>query len=111
MSGTMTALLFLAAAGAGTLVRWQAGRLLPRPLATLAVNVVAAFALGILSTAGDPLATIVGVGGLGALSTVSTLADDIRNLWNERRATAIAYLTATLVLGLGSAAAGLALAG
>ena len=107
----MTALLFVVAAGAGTLVRWQAGRLLPRPLATLAVNVVGAFALGLLSAAGDTLATIVGVGGLGALSTVSTLADDIRNLWSDSKAKAIAYLAATLIFGIGSATAGLALAG
>ena len=77
----MTAALFGLAAGTGALLRWQAGRLLPRPLATLAVNVVGAFALGLLSSASDPVMTIAGAGGLGALTTFSTLADDIRQLW------------------------------
>ena len=106
----MTVVLFGLAAGAGTLLRWQAGRLMPRPLATLAVNVVGAFAVGLLSGAADPLATIVGIGGLGARTPFSTLADDVRNLWTASTAKAVAYLAATLTLGLGAAAAGLALA-
>ena len=106
----MTAVLFGGAAAAGALLRWQAGRLLPRPLATLAVNVVGAFALGLLSTATDAAMTIVGVGGIGALTTFSTLADDIRQLWVTGAARAGAYVAATLVLGLAAAAAGLAAA-
>ena len=107
----MTAVLFGLAAGAGALVRWQAGRRLPRPVATLAVNVIGAFALGLLSSSADPAATVVGAGGVGALTTVSTLADDIRNLWAASPAKAAAYVAATLVLGLGAAAAGLAAVG
>ena len=106
----MTVVLFGLAAGAGALLRWQAGRLLPRPLATLAVNVAGAFALGLLSEAAGPVVTVVGVGGLGALTTFSTLADDIRHLAEHSYARATAYLAATLVLGLGAAAAGLAMA-
>ena len=106
----MTVVLFGIAAVAGALLRWQATRVLPRPLATLAVNVVGAFALGLLSTASDPFVTIAGAGGLGALTTVSTLADDIRRLWAANKARAAAYTGATLALGLGAAAAGLAAA-
>ena len=104
----MTVVLFGLAAGAGALLRWQAGRRLPRPLATLAVNVVGAFALGLLSGAADPVATVLGAGGLGALTTFSTLADDIRNLWAASTAKAAAYVATTLILGIGAAAAGLA---
>ena len=107
----MTAVLFGLAAGAGALLRWQAGRLLPRPLATLAVNLAGAFALGLLSGAADTVSMVVGVGGVGALTTFSTLADDIRELWASSAARAAAYLVATLILGLGAAAAGLAAAG
>ena len=107
----MTAVLFGLAAGAGALLRWQAGRRLPRPLATLAVNVVGAFAVSLLSGAGDPVATVVGAGGLGALTTFSTLADDIRNLWAASAAKAAAYVATTLILGIGAAAAGLVAAG
>ena len=106
----MIAVLFGVAAGSGALLRWQAGRLLPRPVATLGVNLVGAFALGLLSNATDPLVTVAGVGGLGALTTFSTLADDIRQLWAAGRALAVAYTATTLALGLAAAWAGLAAA-
>ena len=106
----MTAVLFTAAAATGALVRWQAGRLLPRPFSTLAVNVAGAFALGLLSGATDPVMTVAGVGGIGALTTFSTLADDIRHLAVGDPAKAAAYLAATLTVGLAAAAAGLAAA-
>ena len=59
------------------------------------------------------LSMVVGVGGVGALTTFSTLADDIRELSVAEQAqpAAAAYLVATLILGLGAAAAGLAAAG
>ena len=106
----MTVVLFGLAAGAGALLRWQAGRLMPRPLATLAVNVAGAFALGLLSGAADTMSMVVGSGGLGTLTTFSTLADDVRSLWTNSAARATAYLAGMLILGLGAAAAGLALA-
>ena len=107
----MTIILFGTAAAAGALLRWQTGRLLPRPLATLAVNVVGAFALGLLSGAADPVLTVLGAGGLGVLTTFSTLADDIRHLWATSTARATGYIAATLILGIGAAAAGLAATG
>ena len=107
----MTAVLFGLAAGAGALIRWQAGRLLPRPLATLAVNVLGALALGLLSGATDGVMTVAGAGALGALTTFSALADDIRNLWAASTAKAGAYIGATLIGGVGAAAAGLAVSG
>ena len=103
-----TVVLFGLAAGAGALLRWQAGRRLPRPLATLAINVVGAFALGLLSGVADPVSTVVGIGGLGALTTFSTLADDLRNLWATSTAKAATYVATTLILGIGAAAAGFA---
>ena len=104
----VTVVLFGLAAGAGALLRWQAGRRLPRPLATLAINVVGAFALGLLSGVADPVSTVVGIGGLGALTTFSTPADDLRNLWATSTAKVAAYVATTLILGIGAAAAGLA---
>ena len=65
-------------------------------------------AVGLLSGAADPVATVVGAGGLGALTTFSTVADDLRNLWATSTAMAAAYVATTLILGIGAAAAGLA---
>ncbi len=102
---------FVGAAALGALIRWQAGRLLPSVLGTLLVNVTGAFALGLLAGAGAPAVTVAGAGGLGTLTTLSTLAAELRHLAMTAPLKAVAYLSATLVGGLGAAWAGLTLAG
>ena len=52
----MTPALFLVAAGLGTVIRWRCGS---RPLGILAVNVVGAFLLGLL-TGSSPDTVLVG---------------------------------------------------
>ena len=108
----ITAIGFVGAAALGAVTRWQLGaHQLPRPLATLLVNITGAFALGLLDGWTAPELTVVGVGGLGAYTTFSTLADDVVDLGNRSRGAAAAYVAVTLVAGIGAAAAGLALAG
>lgn len=103
---------FGGAAALGALARWQLGaHRLPRSAATLLVNVLGAFALGLLDSWTGPELTVVGVGGLGAFTTFSTLTDDIVELWSSNRRLAIAYVGATIVGGIGAAALGLAAAG
>ncbi len=103
----MTIFAFCAAASVGALARWGAGSALPRPFGTLAVNVVGAFLLALLahrSVGGD---VALGIGGLGALTTFSTLIDDLHDLWARDRFHAVGYVGATMVLGVGAAWAGL----
>ncbi len=101
---------FVAAAALGAVMRWQAGRLLPSVWGTFVVNVAGAFALGALSGVGHTAAAVIGVGGLGGLTTFSTLAAELRDLASRHPVKAAAYLTATLTAGLGAAAAGIRLA-
>ena len=103
--------LFVAAAGLGALIRWLAGRLLPVPLGTLAVNTIGAFLLGLISGLGTLAATVIGVAGLGALTTFSTLAAELREMAASSSARAAAYLAVMLVTGITAAAAGMWLAG
>ncbi len=100
---------FVLLAGVGAIVRWRAGVALPRPAGTLLVNVAGSFLLAafIDSQSGPDVA--VGIGGIGALTTFSTLVDDFMVLWADRRSRAVAYMTATLVLGVGAAWLGLQL--
>jgi CrcB protein len=101
----MTAVLFVVGAGAGALVRQLVNRIGLGWVGTLAVNVVGAFALGLL-VAGDPAArtvTIVGAGILGNLTTFSTFALEATEGPIRQRT---AVIGATLTLGLASAAAG-----
>lgn len=106
----ITVVGFAGAAALGAVARWQFSvRRLPRPMATLLVNVSGAFALGLLDGWTGPGLTVVGVGGLGAFTTFSTLADDIVELWTSDRRLAAAYVALTIGAGVGAAAAGLAI--
>lgn len=103
---------FAIAAAAGTLLRWELGEFrLGRPRATLLVNVVGAFLLGLLAGWDAPAITIVGVAGLGSLTTFSALADEMATIWGDDRRTAVGYVVITMAAGIGAAGVGLALAG
>lgn len=104
----MTALGFLVLAAAGALVRWQ---VVARSggAGTLLINVAGAFALGILAGQGDAMMTAAGTGGLGSLTTVSGIVGHVSTITRHRVA-AYAYVTLTLLLGVGAAYAGLLLA-
>lgn len=86
------------------------------PLATMAVNVVGAFALAwIVYAPGSPLPpvlrTALTAGFLGALTTFSTFEVELDGLWRAGRAWAgLAYLAGNLVLGYLAVLAGRALA-
>ena len=83
-------------------------------LGTLTVNVVGSAVLGVLLGARDvspAVVALVGTGFCGTLTTFSTFGYDVVRLVEERAlGRALAYLAASLVLGLGAAAAGYALA-
>lgn len=103
----MTALGFVVLAVAGTLVRAATAQRFNSPTwpwGTLGVNVLGSFALGLLVGSGNQVMTAVGIGGLGSLTTLSTLAVELTTLARPR---AIAYAAASLTLGLAAAAAGL----
>lgn len=110
----ITALGFAVLAGAGAVARAEAGRRWNRhedfPLGTLAVNVAGAFGLGLLSRLTGPAVTVIGVGGLGTFTTVSSFARDALALLELRRAAmAAAYVTLTVALGTAGAWAGMSL--
>jgi CrcB protein len=109
-----TAVLFVVAAGAGALLRAEAGRRWNRhdgfAVGTIAVNVTGSFCLGLLSDVAPPALTVIGVGGLGAYTTFSSFARDAVALAEAGRTIqAISYLTATCALGIAAAAVGVAL--
>jgi fluoride exporter len=111
----ITAAAFVAAAVAGALARAEAGRRWNRhnglAVGTLIVNATGSFLLGVLSDVAPPTLTVVGVGGLGAFTTLSSFARDAVALVELLRLKAAAfYVGTTLVLGLAAASAGVAIA-
>lgn len=112
----MTPLLVVLGAAAGAPLRLLATRLAGRSpeLGTLAVNVAGSAVLGVLLGLTDvpaPVVALVGTGFCGALTTFSTVGADVVRLLDEQAlGRAAGYLLSTLVLGLGAAAAGYALA-
>ena len=106
--------LFIAAAAGGASVRYLVSRKLNRslPYGTLLVNLVASFALGVLTQAGSEWQTVMGIGGLGALSTWSAVANEVASLARERQGVlAILYLWATTTSGIVAAWLGIQAAG
>ena len=97
----------------GTAARYLVGEVLPAwngvPVATLAVNLVGAFLLGVLlewlSSArvgpgrGRRLRLLAGTGRLGGFTTYSALATETVTRLQDRPGTAVGYALATVVLG------------
>lgn len=117
----MTPLLVMAGALVGAPLRLLADRVAvarrgrTTGLGTLGVNVVGSGVLGaLLGVTAAPawVVAVVGTGFCGTLTTFSTFGFDVVRLIEERTVSrALAYLSATLVLGLGAAAGAYLLAG
>ena len=114
----MTALLVVTGALVGAPLRLLADRIAVARrgagsvLGTLTVNVAGSALLGALLGWGSAPAgvlALVGTGFCGTLTTFSTFGFDLVRLVEERAVgRALAYLAATVVLGLGAAAGGYA---
>jgi CrcB protein len=106
--------LFLVGAALGGALRFLAEYYVPPigtsgfPRATLIVNVIGSFVLGVVWHAGSDVRIVVGTGVCGALTTFSGVALQVlRRLRAHAVMSAMAYIAATLALGLAAAAVGL----
>jgi CrcB protein len=109
-------LVLIAIAGAaGALTRYGVGSAVgvrTFPWATLAINVVGSFLLGFLLQAApgrlsDDVRLALGVGFLGAFTTFSTFSyETVTMLRDGRTGVALAYVAASVVVGIGAAALG-----
>ena len=100
------------AAAVGATIRFVVGDQLNRgfPTGTLAVNLVASAALGLLASGPEALRVVVGVGALGALSTWSTAANEAATMSREGNgALGLGYLALTVSSGILTAWFGLRL--
>ena len=81
-------------------------------IATAAVNTIGSFVLGMLVGADADTMLIVGVGGLGAFTTFSTMISDTECIQRERSTPAAGlHLTGSIVVTVAAAWAGLVIGG
>jgi fluoride exporter len=112
----MTGVLVGVAGAAGAFLRYQIGHSVgPRafPWATLAINLVGSFLLGLLAKLAadrgwpDGTTLPLGVGFLGAFTTFSTFSVETQTmLRTDRFAAAGAYIAASVLGGIAAAALG-----
>ena len=108
----MIVLAVVAAAGLGAVVRALATDIdaaFNRQLyGTAFVNIVGSFVLGLVAGSASPNAlVIIGVGGLGSLTTFSTYISQIECINREGKTIdAVLYGTGSLIAGLGAAYVG-----
>jgi fluoride exporter len=112
----MTALWVALAGGAGVLARYALSTPVhgdALPWVTVAINVVGSFLLGVLVTAhvfSGELRTVLGVGFLGGFTTFSTFSVQVvLDVEAGEPGRALAYVAASVGLGLFAAVAGYAL--
>ncbi|GAA1808787.1 fluoride efflux transporter CrcB [Planosporangium flavigriseum] len=116
----MTPLLVALGAAVGAPLRYLVDRAIQGrhdslfPWGTFAVNVVGSFLLGLLAAAAlhtsAPIMALLGTGLCGALTTYSTFGyETVRLLRGRARLLAVLNVVASIVAGLGAAAAGVAL--
>ena len=107
--------LLAAAGAAGAIARYGVGHVVGArtfPWATLGINVLGSFLLGVLVQAApgrldDDVRVALGVGFLGAFTTFSTFSYETVALVRDGRATTAAiYVLASVVVGIGAAAVG-----
>lgn len=117
----MLRIALVGAAGAlGTVTRYWIGTSIgvrSFPWATLAINVLGSFLLGVVLGApgaerwSPTTITAVTMGFLGAFTTFSTFAFEATSLVRDNRAgTAFGYVSASLILGLAASALGFVIA-
>ncbi|MFI5935086.1 fluoride efflux transporter CrcB [Actinoplanes sp. NPDC051494] len=111
----MTLLLVALGAAVGAPLRYLTGKLLPTqrfPWATLTVNIAGSLLLGFLIglPVSPGLAALLGTGFCGALTTYSTFSHETLTLARTgRQPRAIAYVTLSILAGLGAAYLGILL--
>ena len=100
----------MAATSVRVLLTDSQGTFAGRTYATLAINVAGSFLLGLLVGSDANHLIVVGVGGIGSLTTFSTFASQVECIGREGTTRgAVAYTLATVVLGVGAASIGWAL--
>ena len=99
---------FIVLVSTGAIIRWYATRYFGL-IGTLLINLLGAFALGLLTNTGGSTAVVLGTGALGSLTTISGLALHLDQLLRNDKKLALGYLVLSISGGIAAALLGIKL--
>ena len=103
----MTVVAFFALAAVGSGIRWKTALFFGTHKGTFLVNVIGSFCLGLVIDLGETGITLIGIGGLGSLTTFSTFCANIDSLSESNYRPGLLYALLTVIAGVLAATIGL----
>ena len=103
----MTVVAFFAVAAVGSVIRWKTALFFGTHKGTFLVNVIGSFCLGLVIDLGETGITLIGIGGLGSLTTFSTFCANIDSLSESNYRPGLLYALLTVIAGVLAATIGL----
>jgi len=103
----MTVVAFFALAAVGSVIRWKTALFFGTHKGTFLVNVIGSFCLGLVIDLGETGITLIGIGGLGSLTTFSTFCANIDSLSESNYRPGLLYALLTVIAGVLAATIGL----
>ena len=96
----MTVVAFFALAAVGSVIRWKTALFFGTHKGTFLVNVIGSFCLGLVIDLGETGITLIGIGGLGSLTTFSTFCANIDSLSESNYRPGLLYALLTVIAGV-----------
>ena len=103
----MTVVAFFALAAVGSVIRWKTALFFGTHKGTFLVNVIGSFCLGLVIDLGETGITLIGIGGLGSLTTFSTFCANIDSLSESNYRPGLLYALLPVIAGVLAATIGL----
>ncbi len=103
----MIVVAFFALATVGSVIRWKTTVFFGAHKGTFIVNVIGSFCLGLMVDLSNTGLTLIGIGGLGSLTTFSAFCANIDSLSESNYRPGLVYALFTVITGVLAATIGL----
>lgn len=103
----MIVIAFFGLAAVGSVIRWKTTIFFGAHKGTFIVNVIGSFCLGLMVDLSNTGLTLIGIGGLGSLTTFSAFCANIESLSESNYRPGLVYALLTVITGVLAATIGL----
>ena len=103
----MIVIAFFGLAAVGSVIRWKTTIFFGAHKGTFIVNVIGSFCLGLMVDLSNTGLTLIGIGGLGSLTTFSAFCANIDSLSESNYRPGLVYALLTVIAGVLAATIGL----